>query len=189
MANIGYIRVSTVQQHTERQLADQRKALDKIFEDKLSGKDTNRPGFVAMMEYLREGDTLHVHEISRLCRSTSDLLATVEKLKEQGVTVHFHKENIIITGGNESPVGNMVLTVLAGVAQMEREMLLARQREGYQAAKAAGRIAARGKGKAVNRPEIIAALAAGGSVRKVAAQFEVSTRTVQNIKGEMSQDD
>lgn len=180
MANIGYIRVSTIQQHTDRQLADMQ--LDKVFEDKLSGKDTDRPAFRAMMDYVREGDTLHVHEISRLGRNTADLLATVEKLTQNGVAIHFHKEGIIT--GNNSAVSNLILTVLAGVAQMEREMMLERQREGYLAAKAAGRIGARGKGRSIDREGISAALVAGGSVRKVAEQFGVSTRTVQNIKAE-----
>ncbi len=91
MANIGYIRVSTVQQNTDRQLAGV--TLDKVFEDKASGKNTQRPQFEAMMNYVREGDVLHVHSIDCLCRNTADLLATVEQLTKRGVSVHFHKED------------------------------------------------------------------------------------------------
>lgn len=174
MANIGYIRVSTVQQNTDRQLAGV--TLDKVFEDKASGKNTQRPQFEAMMNYVREGDVLHVHSIDRLCRNTADLLATVEQLTERGVSVHFHKEDF--------KTGNMMLTVLAAVAQMEREMMLERQREGIAAAKAAGRIAKRGNGKAIDRAGIAAALANGGSIRSVAKDFSVSTQTVQRIKKE-----
>lgn len=180
MANIGYIRVSTVQQNTDRQLAGV--TLDKVFEDKASGKNTQRPQFEAMMNYVREGDVLHVHSIDRLCRNTTDLLATVEQLTKRGVSVHFHKEDF--KTGKNSPAGNMMLTVLAAVAQMEREMMLERQREGIAAAKAAGRIAKRGNGKAIDRAGIAAALANGGSIRSVAKDFSVSTQTVQRIKKE-----
>ena len=176
MANIGYIRVSTVQQNTDRQLAGV--TLDKVFEDKASGKNTQRPQFEAMMNYVREGDVLHVHSIDRLCRNTADLLATVEQLTERGVSVHFHKEDF--KTGKNSPAGNMMLTV----PQMEREMMLERQREGIAAAKAAGRIAKRGNGKAIDRAGIVAALANGGSIRSVAKDFSVSTQTVQRIKKE-----
>lgn len=184
MTNVGYIRVSTAQQNTERQLAGV--ALDKTFTDKTSGKDTDRPEFKAMMTYLREGDVLHVHSIDRLARNTVDLLSIVEQLTERGVVVEFHKEGF--KTGKNSPAGNMMLTVLAAVAQMEREMMLERQREGYEAAKAAGRIAARGNGRDVDskRPDIIKALSAGESVRSVASTFSVSTNTVQRIKKEMS---
>ncbi|MFP1455042.1 recombinase family protein [Escherichia coli] len=178
MANIGYIRVWTFQQNTDRQLAGV--TLDKVFEDKASGKNTQRPQFEAMMNYVREGDVLHVHSIDRLCRNTADLLATVEQLTERGVSVHFHKEDF----KTKLPAGNMMLTVLAAVAQMEREMMLERQREGIAAAKAAGRIAKRGNGKAIDRAGIVAALANGGSIRSVAKDFSVSTQTVQRIKKE-----
>ena len=181
--HIGYIRVSTAQQNTERQLAGLE--LDKVFTDKTSGKDTDRPEFKAMMLYVREGDVLHVHSIDRLARNTADLLAIVEQLTEKGVIVEFHKEGF--KTGKNSPVGNLMLTVLAAVAQMEREMMLERQREGYEAAKAAGRVTARGNGRDVDtkRPEIIKALNNGGSVRSVAKEFSVSTNTVQRIKKEM----
>lgn len=185
MAHVAYIRVSSIQQNTERQLANTGITFDKTFTEKESGKSTEgREAFAAMMNYVREGDTVHVHEISRLARNTADLLATVETLTAKGVRVQFHKEGI--TTGDNSPTGNLVLTLLAGIAQMEREQMLQRQREGYEAAKKAGRIAGRGNGKAVPRAEIIAALNAGGSVRQVAADYEVSTNTVSRIKKEVA---
>ncbi|HBR1507498.1 TPA: recombinase family protein, partial [Klebsiella quasipneumoniae subsp. quasipneumoniae] len=113
MAHIGYIRVSSIQQNTERQLADV--TLDKVFEEKASGKNIERKQFRAMMDYVREGDTLHIHSIDRLCRKTADLLATVEELTKRGVIVQFHKEGF--KTGKESAFGNFMLTVLAGVAQ------------------------------------------------------------------------
>ena len=136
------------------------------------------------MEYVREGDTLHVHEISRLARNTADLLSTVDTLSKRGVAIQFHKEGI--KTGDNSPTGNLVLTLLAGIAQMEREQMLLRQREGYEAAKAAGRIAGRGNARNIPRAEIVAALESGGSVRSVAAEFCVSTNTISRIKKEMN---
>lgn len=184
MAHVAYIRVSSLQQHSTRQLSDTGISFDKVFTEKVSAKDTNREAFLAMMEYLREGDTLHVHDISRLARNTADLLSTVDMLTKRGVAILFHKEGI--KTGDNSPTGNLVLTLLGGIAQMEREQMLMRQREGYEAAKAAGRIAGRGNGRNIPRTEIAAALASGGSVRSVAAEFGVSTNTISRIKKEMN---
>lgn len=181
MSNIGYVRVSTVQQNNERQLAGIE--LDRIFEDTGSGKDTDRAGLKAMMDFVREGDTVHVHELSRLGRNVKDLLEIIDALKNKGCTVKFMKEGIV-AGASGSIVGNLMLTVLAGVAQMEREMLLERQAEGYQAAKAAGRIPGRGASRSIDRAGIKAALDAGKSIRAIAEEFEVSTQTVQRIKKE-----
>lgn len=182
MANIGYIRVSTVQQNTERQLEGVQ--LDRVFEEKVSGKDAEREQLQAMIDYAREGDVIHVHELSRLGRNTKDLLNIIDTLKDKGVSVRFHKEGLTV-GGENNAVGNLMLTVLSGVAQMEREMMLERQAEGYQAAKAAGRIAGRGKSKSIDREAIAEALKAGGSVRKTAEQFGVSAFTVQQIRKEI----
>ena len=184
MAHIAYIRVSSLQQNSERQLADTGITFEKVFTEKVSAKDTNREAFLAMMEYLREGDTLHVHDISRLARNTTDLLSTVDALTKRGVAIQYHHEGI--KTGYNSPTGKLVLTLLSGICQMEREMMLLRQREGYEAAKAAGRIAGRGNGRHIPRTEILAALASGGSVRSVAADFGVSTNTISRIKKEMN---
>ena len=181
MANIGYIRVSSVQQNTERQLAGV--TLDKVFEEKASGKNIERAQFRAMMDYVREGDILHVHSIDRLCRKTSDLLTTVEELTKRGVIVQFHKEGF--KTGKESAFGNFMLTVLAGVAQMEREFMLERQREGYEGAKQAGRLSGRGKSSTIDRRAVMNELLAGLSVRKTAEKFRISTQTVMKIKKEL----
>ena len=117
-------------------------------------------------------------------RNTTDLLSTVDALTKRGVAIQFHHEGI--KTGDNSPTGKLVLTLLSGICQMEREMMLLRQREGYEAAKAAGRIAGRGNGRHIPRTEILAALASGGSVRSVAADFGVSTNTISRIKKEMN---
>ncbi|EAS4320903.1 recombinase family protein [Salmonella enterica] len=181
MANVGYVRVSTVQQNTERQLNGV--TLDKVFTEKASGKNAERTELKAMLAYVREGDVIHVHELSRLGRNTADVLSIIEQVRAKGASIEFHKERLT-AGANENAVSRMMLGVLASVAQMEREMMLERQAEGYAAAKAAGRIAKRGNGKSVDRVGIVSALAAGGSVRGVAKDFGVSTQTVQRIKKE-----
>lgn len=180
MANIGYIRVSSIQQITDRQLEGV--VLDKVFTDKASGKNTDRPQLKAMLDYVREGDVIHVHDLSRLGRSTVDVLTLVDKLSQRGIKVHFHKEGLIT--GDDNPTSKMILTIFSAVAEAERKMMLERQREGYEAAKAAGRVVGRGNGKAVDREGIKAALAAGSSIAKVAAQFNVAKSTVQRIKAE-----
>lgn len=180
MANVGYIRVSSIQQNTERQLEGV--TLDKVFTEKASGKNTDRPELKALMAYVREGDTVHVHSIDRLGRNTADLLSLVEQFTDKGVIIQFHKEGLSTDQNN--PFAKMMFTVFAGIAQMEREYMLVKQREGYAAAKAAGRIAKRGNSKSVDRVGIVSALAAGGSIRTIAKDFDVSTQTVQRIKKE-----
>ncbi|MCT9846758.1 recombinase family protein [Leclercia adecarboxylata ATCC 23216 = NBRC 102595] len=185
MAHIAYIRVSTADQRTERQLADV--GIDfaehEIFEDHTSGKDFNRPAFEKMMAYVRKGDTIHVHSNDRLGRSTADVIRIVEELNARGVKIQFHKEGLTAESG--SPMTKFFLTVLAGASQFEREMMLERQREGYAAARAAGRVPGRGKSQKIDRAGIMAALNAGGSVRETAKQFNVSTHTISAIKREM----
>ncbi|EFW56648.1 transposon Tn21 resolvase [Shigella boydii ATCC 9905] len=111
-----------------------------------------------------------------------DVLTLVDKLSQKGIKVHFHKEGLIT--GDDNPTSKMILTIFSAVAEAERKMMLERQREGYEAAKAAGRVVGRGNGKAVDREGIKAALAAGSSIAKVAAQFNVAKSTVQRIKAE-----
>lgn len=181
MSNIGYIRVSTTHQSTDRQLAGVE--LDRVYEEKVSGKSMEREQLALMMDYAREGDVIHCHELSRLGRNTKDLLDIIETLKGKGVRVKFHKEGITV-GGDQDAIGNLMLTVLSGVAQMERELMLERQAEGLAAAKAKGELKTRGVSKTIDREAVLDALNAGGSVRGVAAEFGISTQTVGRIKKE-----
>lgn len=143
MAKVGYIRVSTIEQNTDRQeIALLELDIDKIFIEKISGKDTERTELKKMIEYVREKDILYVESISRLARSTKDLLAIVEKLQAKGVELISLKENIDTT----TPQGRFVLTVFGALAELERENILQRQREGIEAAK--------NKGKKFGRPRI-----------------------------------
>jgi DNA invertase Pin-like site-specific DNA recombinase len=132
---IGYVRVSTLDQSTERQLEGVK--LDKAFTDKASGKDTKRPQLTAALDYLREGDTLIVHSLDRLARNVEDLRRIVRELNERGVTVEFVKNHLTF-GGGAGPTGRLMLTMLGAFAEFERELLRERQREGIAIARAKG---------------------------------------------------
>lgn len=138
MANIGYIRVSTQHQNTGRQhegFTAHNITIDKMYEEKISGKNTDRPQLQSMLQYVREGDTVYVESFSRLARSTKDLLDIVEELTSKGVQFVSLKENV----DTSTPQGKFMLTVFAGLAQLERESILQRQREGIDLCLAEGR--------------------------------------------------
>lgn len=134
---IGYIRVSTQEQNTMRQeVLMQELGVDEVYIDRLSGKNTDRPELKKMMDYVRKGDTVIVESISRFARNTRDLLELIEKLSEKGVEFVSRKEAIDTT----TPTGKFMLTVFGAVAELEREYILQRQREGIAIAKAQGEI-------------------------------------------------
>ena len=140
MSKIGYIRVSTEHQETARQQEIMsNNHVDRIFSEKLSGVNADRPQLKAMLDYVRDGDTLYVESISRLGRSTRDLLNIIDTLTEKGVTLVSHKENI----DTDTPTGKFMLTVFAALSQLEREQLKQRQREGIEIAKAQGKYTGR----------------------------------------------
>lgn len=130
--NIGYIRVSSCGQRTDRQLEGV--ALDRVFMDKTSGKDMDRPEFQACLRALQAGDMLHVHSIDRLTRSLQDLLAILEDMADRNVTVKFYKENLIFSG-ESSPFQRLHLQIIGAVAEFERALIRERQREGIALAK------------------------------------------------------
>lgn len=133
---IAYVRVSTVEQNEARQIEALKKyGIDKWFTEKVSAKDTNRPQLQAMLEFAREGDTLYIHDFSRLARSTSDLLKMVELLQNKGVHLVSNKESI----DTSTPTGKLMLTMLGAIYEFERTNLLERQREGVAIAKTQGK--------------------------------------------------
>ncbi|MCT4595066.1 MAG: recombinase family protein [Anaeromicrobium sp.] len=139
---LGYIRVSTLEQNEGRQrVLMEEKNIEKIFIDKCSGKDTNRPKLKEIMEYAREGDIIHIESFSRLARSTKDLLELVDYFKSKGVSLVSFKENLDTT----TPTGKLMLTMIGAIAEFERECLLERQREGIALAKAEGKYKGRKK--------------------------------------------
>ena len=130
---IGYARTSTAEQNLDRQQIAL-KDVDKIFMEKLSGKDMNRPQLRAMLDFVREGDVVVVESYSRLARNTKDLLSIIEQLENKGVKFISLKENI----DTNTPAGRLMLTFMAGLSQFEREQTLQRQKEGILIAKSKG---------------------------------------------------
>lgn len=132
---VAYVRVSTEEQNETRQVeALKAHGIEKWFIEKLSGKDMERPQLQAMLDYVREGDVVYIHDFSRLARSTKDLLSIVEQLQEKNVEFYSDKEKI----DTSTPTGKLMLTMIAAIAEFERQTLLDRQREGIAIAKAAG---------------------------------------------------
>ena len=144
---IGYIRVSTQEQNTLRQeVLMESLGVDEVYIDRMSGKNTNRPELQKMMEYVRKGDTVIVESISRFARNTRDLLELVEHLTANGVEFVSKKEAIDTT----TPTGKFMLAVFGAVAELEREYILQRQREGIAIAKERGKYKGR---KPIQTPE------------------------------------
>lgn len=137
---VGYARVSSADQNLARQLEQLKsKNIDKIFEDKASGANTNRPAFQQMMEYVREGDTIVVCSMDRLARNLTDLLNTTKELQAKGVSIHFLKESILLdASGNDAAMTKLLMSMLGAVAEFERSMIRERQREGIELAKKRG---------------------------------------------------
>lgn len=178
MAELVYIRVSTVEQNTERQLSGCGITFDKVFEDKSSGGSTNRPELLRMMEYAREGDTIHVHSIDRLARSLDDLRKLVTDWNNNGITVRFHKEGLNFTAGDNTPIAELMLNMLGAVAQFERFIIRERQAEEIAKAKAKGKYKGR-KTDAERNEKILQLRAAGIPIRKIAKQLGCNPSTVQ----------
>jgi len=136
MVIFNYLRVSTVEQNIERQLLNVE--CDETFIDKVSGKNTkDRPQLLILLSKIRKDDVVNVHDLSRLARSTMDLLSLVEQILDVGATIHFRKENLIFNG-DKSPFQNLQLSMLASISQFEREIMLSRQKEGIAIAKDKG---------------------------------------------------
>lgn len=174
--HVGYVRVSTVEQNTSRQLDGVQ--LKKIFTDRVSGKSTDRPQLQACLEYVREGDTLHVHAMDRLARNLDDLRRLVRQLNDKGVIVQFHKESLTFTG-EATPMANLLLNMLGAVAEFERSLILERQREGIAIAKAEGKYrGGKPKLKADQVVALKARVATGVPKAAVAREFGISRETL-----------
>lgn len=162
--HIAYVRVSTVDQNEARQLeALASYNIDKTFIEKVSAKNTDRPQFQNMLEFVREGDTIYITDFSRLSRSTKDLLATIEFLTDKGVKVISLKENL----DSSTPQGLLMITMIGAINQFEREILLERQREGIEIAKRKGKYKGR---KPVEKPANWDKVIADYKLRKITAK-------------------
>jgi DNA invertase Pin-like site-specific DNA recombinase len=178
---VGYIRVSSVDQNTERQLEGVE--VDKKFTDKASGKDTKRPQLQAALDYLRDGDVLVVHSMDRLARNLDDLRRIVMELTKRGVAVEFVKEHLSFTG-EDSAMSKLLLSVMGAFAEFERALLKERQREGIAIAKQKGVYKGR---KPSLTPEQVKELKrrvkAGENRSALAREFGISRQTLyENIR-------
>lgn len=175
---IGYIRVSTIEQNTSRQLDGVQ--LDKTFTDKASGKDTKRPELEALLDYVREGDVVIIHSMDRLARNVDDLRRIVKRLTSKRVKVEFVKEHLEFDG-EDSPMSNMILTVMGAFAEFERAIILERQREGIAIAKGKGKY--KGRNPALSKQQqadLKAMLEQGMKKTDIAERFGISRCSVYN---------
>jgi len=176
--NIGYIRVSSETQNTARQLEGIE--LDKEFTDKMTGSIRNRPQLEECLNYVRKGDTLHVHSIDRLARNLRDLQEIIDGLVCKDVTVKFYAENLTFTG-DDSPMSKLTLHLMGAFAEFERTITRTRQREGIEAAKKSG--------KHLGRPKLNKALSAtasqlkqeGYSVSQISQKMELSRPSIYKL--------
>ena len=173
---VGYIRVSSVDQHTDRQLDDI--AIDRIFTDKASGKDVARPQLDELIRFVRDGDTVLVHSMDRLARNLDDLRRIVRTFTDKGVSVEFVKEHLAFTG-DDSPMANLMLSVMGAFAEFERALIRERQAEGIAKAKQRGAYKGRKKSLAENEIRALINRAAAGEAKTLLAkEFGISRETV-----------
>lgn len=173
---VGYIRVSTIDQHTDRQLAAI--PTDQVFTDKASAKDTDRPQLNELLRFVRAGDTVIVHSMDRLARNLDDLLRIVRTLTNKGVNVEFIKEHLTFTG-EDSPMANLMLSVMGAFAEFERALIRERQAEGIAKAKQRGAYKGRKKSLAENQIHALIDRAASGEAKtSLAKEFGISRETV-----------
>lgn len=176
MATIGYIRVSSYGQSTARQLDGI--PLDKVFEEKISAKTTKRPQLQACLEYIREGDTLHIHSIDRLARNLFDLQQLVEKLVTKGVTVRFQKERLEFSD-KADPISKLTLQLMGAFAEFERMLINERRSEGMAKARKMGKqIGAKPKLTPTQAEELRKRAAAGEQKAGLAAEYGISRQAV-----------
>jgi DNA invertase Pin-like site-specific DNA recombinase len=179
MANgqvVGYKRVSSIGQNLDRQLDGL--TLDRIFEEKVSGKDTNRPELLAMLSYVREGDEVVVHSMDRLARNLSDLLSIVNSLTGRGVKVRFEKEHLVFSG-QDDPMSKLMLSMMGAFSEFERSIIKQRQHEGIALAKKRG--AYKGRKPSLDRSQAEALrlrISAGESKAKLAREYGISRETL-----------
>ncbi|MCC7006805.1 MAG: recombinase family protein [Ottowia sp.] len=173
---VGYIRVSTFDQNPERQLDSIK--VDRTFTDKASGKDTKRPELDALIRFVRMGDTVVIHSMDRLARNLDDLRRVVQLLTQRGVRIEFIKEHLSFTG-EDSPMANLMLSVMGAFAEFERSLIKERQREGIALAKQRG--AYRGRKKSlsdIETTELFRRIQSGDKKTQVARDFGISRETL-----------
>ena len=175
---VGYVRVSTLDQNTVRQLDGVE--VERVFTDRASGKDTTRPQLDELTAFVRDGDTVVVHSMDRLARNLDDLRRLVRTLTAKGVRVEFVKEHLTFTG-EDSPMSNLLLSVMGAFAEFERALILERQREGIAAAKQRGVYTGRRPALTPERAQQLRDRAAAGEQKSaLAKEFGISRETLYN---------
>ncbi|MFE4080397.1 recombinase family protein [Paenarthrobacter sp. YIM B13468] len=173
---IGYVRVSTLDQNERRQLEGE--ILDRVFTDKASGRDANRPELTELLRFARDGDIVVVHSMDRLARNLDDLRSLVQALTRKGVRVEFVKEGLVFTG-EDSPMANLMLSVMGAFAEFERSLIRERQREGIALAKQRGAYRGRKKSLTVDKAaELVGRAALGVPKSVLARECGISRETV-----------
>ena len=175
MATIAYRRCSSVDQKLDRQDIQ----ADKTFEEKLSGKDRNRPALAAMLDYIREGDLIKVWDISRLARDLMDLQNIITEINDKGATIQFITENLTFAPDVDNPIATMQLQMMGAFAQFERVVKRQRQLEGIAIAKDKGKYS--GGIKRINRERVHQLRSEGLSTYKIASMMEISRMSVHRI--------
>jgi DNA invertase Pin-like site-specific DNA recombinase len=173
---LGYVRVSTLDQNDQRQLEGQ--VLDQVFTDHASGKNTQRPKLEELIRFARAGDTIVVYSMDRLARNLDDLRSVVQILTGKGARVEFAKEGLVFTG-EDSPMANLMLSVMGAFAEFERSLIQERQREGIALAKARG--VYKGRRRALDDDkviELVARATAGIPKAQLAKEYGLSRETV-----------
>ena len=178
MTKIGYQRVSTTDQNTDRQELD----VDRTFEDKASGKNADRPALKEMLAYIRNGDEVVVFSIDRLARNLRDLEDIIKEINTKGASVTFLSENLTFSGSDDA-MSTLMLQMMGSFAQFERSMILKRQAEGIALAKAKG--AYKGRKASIDREVVSNMIKAGSSLTSVAKSLGVSRQSVYRIKAEL----
>ena len=182
MAKIGYQRVSTTDQNTDRQELN----VERIFEDKASGKNTDRPALKEMLAYIRNGDEVVVYSIDRLARNLRDLEDIIREVNAKGATISFLSERLTFSGSDDA-MSTLMLQMMGAFAQFERSMIKKRQAEGIAAAKARpeGKSKYAGRAPSIDRDVVSNMLTAGSSVTAVAKSLGISRQSIYRIKAEL----
>lgn len=173
---VGYLRVSAVDQNEPRQLEGWK--LDRSYTDKASGKDNHRPQLELLLSFIREGDTLVCHSMDRLARNLDDLRRVVLELTKRGVYVTFVREHLTFTG-EDSPMPNLLLSVMGAFAQFERELISERQREGIALAKTRGAYVGRKRALTpAQATDLLKRIATGESKTALAKELGLTRDTI-----------
>ncbi len=178
MAIIGYARVSTLEQNLDTQLDQlEQNGVERLYKEKASGADTRRPELAAMLDYVREGDTVVVTKIDRIARSTKHLLEIVETLERKKVAFKVLNINL----DTSTPTGRLMLTMLGAIATFERELMLERQRDGIEKAKRAGRYKGRAPTARRRQAEIVELAGQGVTKQAIASRLGIGVASVYRV--------